>query len=217
MRDSDALLDLPLEQWPTRELILREASKLFAAQGYLGTSTREIASAVGVQQPSLYNHFASKAAIAEALLNYDLEAGLAFMRPLVAEGGSAAVRLYRYVLFEVTHCLSSPYDLRALYRSELLGQPEFARSRAMVDEYESGIRRLIAAGAEAGEFVDIDPRFAQQAFDAVVMDVVRRGNRSRSKWPEQAHRAAAFLLRAVLRRPSALGRIRARARARAGL
>ncbi|MBW2493378.1 MAG: helix-turn-helix transcriptional regulator [Deltaproteobacteria bacterium] len=85
MSDAIALRDLPTEQWPTRELILREASRLFAARGYLGTSTREIAAAVGIQQPSLYNHFASKQAIAEALLDYDLETGLAFMRPLLEE------------------------------------------------------------------------------------------------------------------------------------
>ncbi|MDH3521793.1 MAG: hypothetical protein OEM49_15195, partial [Myxococcales bacterium] len=162
---------------------------------------------------SLYNHFASKQAIAQALLDYDLEAGLGFMRPLSAEGGGAALRLYRYVLFEVTHYLASPYDLRALYRSELLGQPEFARSRAMLDEYESSIRRLIEAGVAAGEFVDIDAKFAQQAVDAIVMDTVRRGGRRRAEWPQQADRAASFLLRALLRRPSALRGIRARAHA----
>jgi AcrR family transcriptional regulator len=209
--DPTALRDLPPEQWPTRELILREASRLFASRGYLGTSTREIATAVGIQQPSLYNHFASKQAIAEALLDYDLETGLAFMRPLLAEEGSAAGRLYRYVLFEVTHCTSSPYDLRALYLSELLEQPEFAHGRAMLDEYESSIRKLIELGIEAGEFVEIDPGFAHAAVDAIVMDTMRRAARHRSNWTEHADCAASFLLRGLLRRPGALRGIRARA------
>lgn len=213
MSDATPLRDLPTDQWPTRELILREASRLFASRGYLGTSTREIAAAVGIQQPSLYNHFASKQAIAQALLDYDLEAGLAFMRPLLVAGGSPAVRLYRYVLFEVSHCLSSPYDLRALYRGELLGQPEFGRSRAMLDEYESSIRRLIELAVAAGEFVEIDAQFAQSAVDAVVFDCVRRGGERRESWPEQADRAASFLLRALLLRPSALRGIRSRAHA----
>ena len=51
--------------WPTKELILLEASRLFAVRGYLGTSTRDIAAAVGIQQPSMYSHFASKQAIVE--------------------------------------------------------------------------------------------------------------------------------------------------------
>jgi AcrR family transcriptional regulator len=209
--DPAALRDLPLEQWPTRELILREASRLFASRGYLGTSTREIAAAVGIQQPSLYNHFASKQAIAEALLDYDLETGLAFMRPLLAEEGSAAERLYRYVLFEVAHCTSSPYDLRALYLSELLEQPEFAPGRAMLEEYESNIRKLIELGIEAGEFVEIDPGFAHAAVDAIVIDTMRRAARHRANWAEHADRAASFLLRGLLRQTDALCDIRAHA------
>jgi len=211
VKDLTTLRDLPAEKWPTRELILCEASRLFASRGYLGTSTREIAAAVGIQQPSLYNHFASKQAIAEALLDYDLETGLAFIRPLLAEGGSAAERLYRYVLFEVTHCTSSPYDLRALYLSELLEQPEFTRGRAMLNEYESHIRKLIQLGIESGEFVEIDPDFAQGAVDAIVIDTMRRAARQRENWTEHADCAASFLLRGLLRRPAALRGIRARA------
>src|SRR5581483_2006845 len=45
---------------PTRERILYEASNLFAREGYHGTTTREIAAAVGVRQPSLFYHFPSK-------------------------------------------------------------------------------------------------------------------------------------------------------------
>jgi AcrR family transcriptional regulator len=206
--DLTSLLDLPAEQWPTRELILREASRLFATRGYLGTSTREIAAAVGIQQPSLYNHFSSKQAIAEALLEFDLGSGLAFMRPLLAEDGGAGERLYRYVLFEVTHCMSSPYDLRALYLSELLEQPEFARGRAMLDEYEASIRKLIELGIAAGEFVEIDPGFAHAAVDAIVVDTMRREARYRANWPQHADCAASFLLRGLLRRPSALRSIR---------
>jgi AcrR family transcriptional regulator len=209
--DPTALRELPPDQWPTRELILREASRLFASRGYLGTSTREIAAAVGIQQPSLNNHFASKQAIAEALLDYDLETGLAFMRPLLAEEGSAAERLYRYVLFEVTHCTSSPYDLRALYLSELLEQPEFARGRAMLEEYDSSLRKLIELGIEAGEFVEIDPGFAHAAVDAIVIDTMRRAARHHESWTEHADCAASFLLRGLLRRPGTLRGISARA------
>jgi hypothetical protein len=112
-----------------------------------------------------------------ALLDCDLEPGLAFMRPLLKHHGRAAERLYRYVPFEVRHCMSSPYDLRALYLSELIEQPEFARSRAMLEEYESNIRKLIELGVEAGEFVEIDPGFAHAAVDAIVMDTMRRAAR----------------------------------------
>ncbi|MFD8382255.1 TetR/AcrR family transcriptional regulator [Streptomyces sp. NPDC059679] len=41
----------------TRRRILTEAALLFRRHGYRGTSTRQIAEAVGIKQPSLFHHF----------------------------------------------------------------------------------------------------------------------------------------------------------------
>ena len=47
---------------PTRRNELtRQAARLFAEQGYHGTSMEDLASAMGVQKGSLYAHVASKA------------------------------------------------------------------------------------------------------------------------------------------------------------
>jgi len=53
----------------TRERILAEALSLFAQSGYGGASMRELARRVGIRESSLYNHFASKAAILEAIVS----------------------------------------------------------------------------------------------------------------------------------------------------
>ena len=42
------------------EQILIEASRLFAERGFSSTTTREIAQAAGIQQPSLYYWFPTK-------------------------------------------------------------------------------------------------------------------------------------------------------------
>lgn len=47
-----------------REHILEEALRLFAERGVLQVSTRDIAAAVGISQPSLYAHFRSRDDIA---------------------------------------------------------------------------------------------------------------------------------------------------------
>ena len=47
----------------TRERILKEALGLFSEYGYDEVSTQQIAAAVGIKAPSLYNHFKSKQAI----------------------------------------------------------------------------------------------------------------------------------------------------------
>lgn len=54
---------------PTRERILAEALSLFAESGYGGASMRELARRVGIRESSLYNHFAGKAAILEAIVS----------------------------------------------------------------------------------------------------------------------------------------------------
>jgi AcrR family transcriptional regulator len=52
----------------TRQAILDAALDLFAGKGYFGTSLRDVAAAVGVRESALYNYFASKEALFEALI-----------------------------------------------------------------------------------------------------------------------------------------------------
>ena len=49
--------------------ILDAAEGLFASQGYEGTSLRKIAEQTGIKEPGLYNHFAGKQALYEAVLH----------------------------------------------------------------------------------------------------------------------------------------------------
>jgi AcrR family transcriptional regulator len=44
----------------TQQRLLREAARLFRKQGFAGTSTRELAAAVGLQSASLYHYMESK-------------------------------------------------------------------------------------------------------------------------------------------------------------
>ena len=52
----------------TAERILDAAEAGFAERGFAGTSLRDVATAVGIRIPSLYNHFPSKADLYKAVL-----------------------------------------------------------------------------------------------------------------------------------------------------
>ena len=53
----------------TANRILDAAQALFADRGYDGTTLRQIAAAAGLREPGLYNHFASKQDLYEAVLS----------------------------------------------------------------------------------------------------------------------------------------------------
>ncbi len=53
----------PPAETETRSRILQAAQKLFAHQGYDGTTTRDLATAAGVAEGTLFRHFANKKAI----------------------------------------------------------------------------------------------------------------------------------------------------------
>ena len=57
-----------MKQEDTRQKILAKALELFSVHGYDAVSVGQIAAAVGIKAPSLYNHFPSKRAIFDAIV-----------------------------------------------------------------------------------------------------------------------------------------------------
>lgn len=57
-----------MKQENTKKIILEKALELFAEKGYDSVSVGEIAKAVGIKAPSLYNHYPSKKAIFDAIV-----------------------------------------------------------------------------------------------------------------------------------------------------
>ena len=57
-----------MKQEDTKQKIIDKALELFAAHGYDAVSVGEIAKAVGIKAPSLYNHYPGKQAIFDAIV-----------------------------------------------------------------------------------------------------------------------------------------------------
>lgn len=192
---------------PTRERILREASALFAAKGYTGTSTREIATAVRIQQPSLFHHFASKKEIVEALLEYDLVESTAVAEREANAPGTAAVRLYRYLVWDIAFTCSSPYNLTGLSDSVKL-DPDFDHWRERLDRLRNARRKMIEDGIASGEFINIDADIARRAITWMILgNVADSAGQSIPNAEALAVELARFALRALLKDPEQLDAI----------
>jgi len=191
----------------TRERILREASVLFALKGYHGTSTREIATAVGIQQPSLFHHFESKDAIMSELIDFDLDEPLAVAEREAAAPGSPAMRLYRYLVWDVDYLCRSPYNLSPVQL--MLADPVFAGAVQRYGRLVAARESLIREAIDAGEFVDVDPAFAQQAIVWMIRGTITdAGHQAPEQAQQTAERLASFAVRALLRDPDELDEIK---------
>jgi len=196
---------------PTRERILFEASRLFARQGFHATTTRQIADAVGVRQPSLFHHFASKDTIMQTLLAWDLDLALPALRRLAASTEPASLRLYRYVRDDVEHLATAPYNLTGLYTEEVMGDPAFAPWSAKLDRLHTRIQRIIADGISSGEFVPMSAGLAREAITGLLVRTLTVYSGGRASSSELGDQVATFALRALLADPTRIDSVRSSA------
>ena len=101
----------------TAERILDAAEALFAERGYEGTTLRDVASAVGIRNPSLYNHFDNK----ESLYAAVLERGIRPVLDLLAlEVGRPNEGVSSSIVQGVMELLTEHPNLPRLVQHELL-------------------------------------------------------------------------------------------------
>ena len=199
--------------WSTRDLILLEASRLFATRGFRGTSTRDICAAVGIRQPSLYSHFASKQSIAEELLRRDLTLAIEALERVHRDGGGPAVELYRYLRWEITYDIEDPFDKRALYNAEILELPELDSCRKLLETCSAQIEAVLRQGIADGDFIDIDVVFLRRTIDAISIEAMR-GSVDQTPIVDQPDLAATLVTRALLRDTARIDAVRQEAHTR---
>jgi len=100
----------------TRDEILDAAARLFAKQGYEGTTTRQIAELVGIKQASLYYHFSDKSSIVLALLDGTVSPSVAFSAWIHGLDVRPEVKLFSLARFDLDVILSDPWNMHVLFR-----------------------------------------------------------------------------------------------------
>jgi AcrR family transcriptional regulator len=195
----------------TRERILIEASRLLSVHGYRGTTTREIAAAVGISQPSLFFHFNTKQAIVEELYRLDLVPAVRSLENLVAGDGTPAAKLYAMILAEVGRVIGSPYDMRAYISFEALNDPDLAQFHDLLQQFDDLTSMLISSGQASGQFVECDPWLAQQMVSGFLARTNLFVTSEKGRRPSRPEESASLILRGLLSDPDSLQQVRAEA------
>lgn len=127
----------------TATRILDVAEELFAQRGFAAVSVREIAGRVGLNQASIYNHFSSKQALYEAVL----DRGFTPIRALLERGAH-----------ELDPAVTTTDDFLDILAEQLWQHPNLPKllQREILDDgpylerlSEQWIRPIVAAGREA--------------------------------------------------------------------
>lgn len=152
-----------------REDILDHAARLFTSRGYAGTSTRDIAEAVGIRQSSLYYHFADKGEILSELLEQTIRPTIDKVEEierLAAEHDWATV-LYVLILVDVHTLAVAPHNAGMLPRlPDVTSQPLFERARTVRRELIDAYDRI------ASHLVSDDRRHRELRLGNVLLQVV---------------------------------------------
>jgi AcrR family transcriptional regulator len=141
-----------------RAEILAVAARLFSERGVVGTSMAEIASRSGLQQSSLYYYFRNKQQLLDELVAEANRAPLALVTRVRADGGPAAVQLYRIVRADVMALCALPYDLNEVHRVAARDHAGFARYWRERGRLLDRVTEVISEGVASGDLRPVDPR-----------------------------------------------------------
>jgi AcrR family transcriptional regulator len=187
--------------------ILRAAGKVFRMQRFTDTRMRDIAEAADLSPANLYNYFKGKHELLFFCQDNSLDRMMASLRTARSLKESAAEKL-RLVIESHLRCVLDEVEGSAAHLLTAHLPPRLQRPLvAKRDRYEEGVRQLIVAGTQSGEFIPCDAALAARAILGALNWSVRWFSHEGALTASQiAEEFAYFLIRALMTKPAALKR-----------
>ena len=182
---------------PVEEEILAAARELFRTKGFSATSTREIANAASLRQPTLFHYFKNKAAMMNAIALKAMEPEIEFLNSESALELTPDVALYRYVRFVVFNLHTNPNVIGSPTKFPELTREDYPEFWAQYDLVRNTMQNLIKRGMKVGCFIKVDAAVASAQLFAL-MEYTLDASVSKSKAKEASNLAATLVLRALL-------------------
>lgn len=128
-----------------KQQILEVLARELETNPGLRITTAGLASAVGVSEAALYRHFASKAKMFEALIDFAEESVFGLINKIVNNEKDAAVRCEKIIQLMLAFSEKNPGITRILIGDALLGENERLHTRVMqfFERLETQLRQIL--------------------------------------------------------------------------
>jgi AcrR family transcriptional regulator len=144
--------------------VLQAACELFAVRGFHGTSMKDIAHAVQLRAPSLYNHVSSKQDILFTIMDTAMDRALDAQETALRDVSDVSEQLRRATESLVLDFLRFPHEV-TVCNAEIHSLDDSNRPLIIAkrDQYGKQVRAIIEHGCGAGRFTTSSPRLAAYA------------------------------------------------------
>ena len=141
-----------------KDVITREASALFRVKGFDAASMRELAEAVGVEAPSLYNHIGSKSELLQTICFKIAGEFTSHLEKTENTTGSKLAIIENIIRFHI-HMMLEQFDevFVANHEWKHLKDPHLSNFLNQRRAYEKRLVILVQAGIKAKEFKNSNP------------------------------------------------------------
>ena len=150
-------LDKVEGKFSRKDIIIKEATKMFRARGYSSSSVRDLAQLVGIEAPSIYSHFKSK----ENILNHIcFEMGNAFILGIEkAECEKDQINKLLRAIHEHIEVIIFHKEASIVMWNEwrFLTKPAYQQFQIMIKDYENRFKDIIEMGMKSGVFKKKNP------------------------------------------------------------
>jgi AcrR family transcriptional regulator len=177
-----------------REELLDAAAELFSTVGYGKATTRAIANAAGLRQPSMFHYFSSKEELFAELLDRTVQPGVTLLERLIATDEAADVRLYRLIYGDVHSLSSGAYNVPVLQLLPEARRPAFRAFWSKREQLFAGYLHLVERGVAEGHMVVDDAERATRIAFGTVESVATWFDRNHDAPDEVASAVADLVL-----------------------
>lgn len=135
------------------------ACELFASRGYRGTSMKDIAGALAVSAPNLYNHIPNKQGLLVVIMDTAMDRAHQALDDALVGTEDVGEQLRRATETSVLDFLGHPAEI-TVCNTEIRSLEEPGRSRIIGkrDAYAARIRAIVERGCAEGRFRTAHPR-----------------------------------------------------------